>query len=101
MADKPKFLKDRAKENPHDLGKSDNLLFLGTKATMYIDLNDMTLHIEPRDPVIDERGLKIVIPISQLIKYLPVTWDKEKETFEDVAKKKPKPDLVYDRDGII
>lgn len=99
MADKLKFLKDKAKENPNNLGKSDNMLFLGARATMYLDLNDMTLHIEPRDPAIDERGLKLIIPISKLIKYLPVEWDKEKETFEDVAKKKPKADTIYDREN--
>ena len=98
MIDKLKFLKDRAKENPNNLGKPRNMLFLGSKVTLYIDLDDMTLHIEPRDSIIDEPGLKIIIPISKLIKYLPVEWDKKKETLEDVSKKKPEADPLYNRE---
>jgi len=89
-------IKNKAKRNKFKLAKPSYKLYLGTKFTVYWNIQENTLEFEPRDPICEEHGLMISIPIKKVIKHLPVQWDKSKESFEDVAKKKPEKVIVYE-----
>lgn len=90
-------LRQVAEANSSGLDKPAHKLFLGSKFTAYLNLDDKTIEIEPRDPHCEEDGLIISIPISCIIKVGKVKWNKKDgEKFEDVTVKKPPKEIIFD-----
>ena len=62
---------------------------IGRQHSFYIDYDTGILTIEDHEQIIE-------IPIGKITKITPVTWDEKTETLEDVSKKQPETEVVFD-----
>ena len=69
---------------------------LGQHFSFYLDTEAGLFILETRSV---KPALIVDIPVQKITEIKDVTWDKDKETFEDVSNKKPEKVVVFDKNN--